>query len=104
MTNSDGLSEVNTQPELFAKKRNQQAENQLTQGAAFLPTEEIFRHVALAEHSLSFVVRWMFDGSFNGVRPCDGRDSATRRKDERRDNLHPQEQETFKKEVLHGIF
>jgi len=49
------------------------------------------------------MIRRMFVVSFGGVRPCGGRDSAARRKDERRDNLHPQEQEVFEKEVLHGV-
>ena len=62
-----------------------------------------FGMFALAEHSLSFLGWRMFVGSFDGVRPCGGRDSAARRKDERRDNLHPQEQEAFNKEVLHGV-
>ena len=73
------------------------------------PTEKnrsaFFFLFALAEHSLSFTGRRMFAGSFDGVRPCSGRDGvAARRKDERRDNLHPQEQEGLGKEVLHGVF
>jgi hypothetical protein len=60
---------------------------------------------ALAEHSLSFTGRRMFAGSFDGVRPCGGRDSgAARRKDERSDNLHPQEQEELEKEVASRSF
>lgn len=49
------------------------------------------------------MIRRMFVVSFGGVRPCAGRDSAARRNAERRDNLHPQEQEAFNKEVLHGV-
>jgi hypothetical protein len=64
------------------KKETKRTANQLTQGATFLPTEEISRHVALAKHLLPFMVRWMFVVSFGDVRPCGGRDSAARRKDE----------------------
>ena len=49
------------------------------------------------------MVRRMFVGSFGGVRFCGGRDNTARRNDERRDNLHPREQEDLDEEVLHGV-
>lgn len=59
----DCLFQVNTHSELSKKKKSKQ-ENQLTQSAAFLPTEEVVRHGCfsgvLALVSGSVDVRWIF--------------------------------------------